>query len=760
MASRRKKMTDPDLASAVSIQIDEAKAYDRSDRAEHRDWALRFMEGEVDLPPMGKNRSKVVSRDVADIHGMILPGLMRVFFSTDRIVIYEPTRDVHEEYSDQASDLVNYVVMRECDGYRNFRAAFSDGLLLGNGILKHWWDGTPEYTTEDYSGLSDDQLQALLADPDVEEVTEQEDYPDPEYQPPTPEQIQQIAAQRGINLQGVDPAVLEAIIPPPPMLHDLTIKRIKSTGRLKIAALPPEEFLLERAATILDETCRFCAHVQRRTRSDLVKDGYDKDKVAAIPAYQTTTDQAARNARDKSAWLPDRSADAATEYVEIHECYILVDQDGDGIAERRRVVMGGISGERSILTNEEWGDDLPFSDIIPEPVPHRWRGHGLYEEVGDIQRIKTVFLRGVTDNTYKVLNPQYDAEEGSVLNPDELINPTFGGVRWIKAGKQPPKPVEENPIAQAVMPVIDYMDGVAERRTGISQRSQALDMDALQNQSATAVNAAQSAAYTKIEEYARNIAECGGMRRIFACILRLIVKHQDRGKVIRLRGKLVTINPDGWDPNMDVTIDTGLGTGSKERDLAILSGIAAKQEGIIQQGGPFNDICDIGHLMDTYQKMAEAGGVRNPESFFPTIPPEYIAQQKALLKNQPPKPDPKLEIEQLKANTAMQIQQSEFQSNQARAQAEIHKSQAEAQVKIIQAQAAAREAEMAQQLAAAQIQVDRLKAAAANQTTLDKAAMDNAVKLAIAQIMASKDTDQNANALARQVDQQAGIIPQ
>ena len=49
MARSRKKMTEDDLARAISSQIDDAKAFDGSDRSKDREWALKFFEGEIDI---------------------------------------------------------------------------------------------------------------------------------------------------------------------------------------------------------------------------------------------------------------------------------------------------------------------------------------------------------------------------------------------------------------------------------------------------------------------------------------------------------------------------------------------------------------------------------------------------------------------------------------------------------------------------------------------------------------------------------------
>jgi hypothetical protein len=58
------------------------------------------------------------------------------------------------------------VFLTECDGYHVLLSSFYDGLALGNGVVMHWWDTTPEYKVDEYTGLSDEQLTLLMQDPE------------------------------------------------------------------------------------------------------------------------------------------------------------------------------------------------------------------------------------------------------------------------------------------------------------------------------------------------------------------------------------------------------------------------------------------------------------------------------------------------------------------------------------------------------------------------------------------------------------------
>ena len=150
------------------------------------------------------------------------------------------------------------------------------------------------------------------------------------------------------------------------------------------------------------------------------------------------------------------------------------------------VYYAGGNGAGTLLDWEIWDDDLPFSQIPCEPVPHRFMSRSLAGEVMDVQQIKTVLYRGLLNNMYQVNNPQKDVEEGSILNMDELVNPTIGGTLLRKQGSNPVNYNVVPSIMDSALAAIQAMDQVTEMRTGVSRATMALDPMTLQNQTATA----------------------------------------------------------------------------------------------------------------------------------------------------------------------------------------------------------------------------------------------------------------------------------
>jgi hypothetical protein len=643
-------MTEEELGALAQAEISAAIEYDRSDFRDDRTRAIEYYFGEMHDVPAEEGRSSVTTRDVADTIGWVLPGLMRVFFSAGNLGQYEPRGPEDRQSAQQATDLVNYLLMHEADGYQVLGEAIHDALLHGNGIVKHWWDDTPTVKTYVLNGLDDNQAALILKESDVEVM-----------------QHSQV------------PAEMQQPGQPPVMLHNLKVRRTEKNGCVKIAAVPPEEFLIDSRARSI-ETARFTAHRSLRRRSELIEMGFDKavvDELSAFGSLGFDDVQLARLDQDNAASPP--GMDKSTDEIEVVECYLRCDADGDGVAEMLCVWMAG--GSSQVLDWYECGYDVPFTDFVIERVPHRWRGRSIFDLTEDIQRVKTVLLRGMLDNLYQVNLPDRWVNEGVIKNPDALYDRRVGNV--IRVDGDPNAACADKTVAfigNHVMAGLQYLDTQIETRTGVSRSTMALDLEALQNQSATAVNAAQSAAYAKIELIARNLAEMG-FKRLFKALLKLIVQYQDRPKTIRLRNKWVEIDPRAWNADMDVIVNTGLGSGSRERDLMALGQISAKQEAIIAQGGPANPIADMSKYASTLRRMVEAAGIRNPDDYFGEVTPEQAQQ---LAQQQQLQPDPKaqeaqarIQLEQQKAQADMQMRQQE-----AQADLELQRQKGEAELQL------------------------------------------------------------------------------
>jgi hypothetical protein len=644
MAKRAaKKIDEVDLKALIASEISDAEVFVSTEVVDERVRAINYYNGQMPDTPHQEGWSEFKSRDVADVIGWVLPGIIRVFTASDRIVDYEPTKPGDEEFTDQASDYANYVFWKDNNGYRIMWDATHDSLLQADGIVKTYWDDSEECDYSVHSGLDDQSLAMLLEDPDVEIVSQKEVDPYIDVDPQTGEQI---------------------VIP----LYDVKIKRVTSKGRLVMETVEPENFLKDRESITIEEA-RFTAHRDPHvTRSKLIEMGFDKEIVESLPRYNFSSSRLSpeANARDPYQF-GNANGDPSMDRIELYECYIKADVNGDGIAETVLAYYAGASGAGELLDWEVWDDDSPFTQIPCEPVPHRFTSRSLAGDVMDVQQIKTSVGRQLLNNAYQVNNPQKDIEVGSVINMDELVNPSVGGVILRKPQSAPVGYTVTPSILQDALATLGFMDQVIEMRTGVSRATMALDPETLQNQTATANQNQHDSAYSQVELIARNQAELG-WKKVFAKVLKLIVKHQDRPRMIRLRDDWVEMDPRQWNATMDAQINVGLGTGSRDRDMAMLNNILTSQIAItdrFQAGGLADKAIEMmPKIRKTLVKIVEAAGIKNADSFYPDIGEADLEKIKQMAEQASQQPPPEVQVQQAKLQADMQKSQAELQLKQ------------------------------------------------------------------------------------------------
>ena len=666
-------MQEFDLQAIIENEIDNAIGYINTETVEERRDALMAYNRE----PYGnevEGRSTIVTGEVAEAVDGALPQLLRVFTQSDDVVRFEPKAPGDEQKAKQATEYCNWVLMNDNPGFEVFQTWFKDALLQKNGVIKVWWNDETSVDKEKYENLSEEELTLLLADGQMEVVKQRQTQIGEVPVPPTPEQMM-LAQQTGMPPE---------MTMQPVFSYNVTVKKINKKGSVKVENVPPEEFLISKKARRIADA-PFVAHRRLTTRSELISMGFKADEIDELPAYDDLTFTPERVARFPNGEQPDDpSLDTSMDEIETFECYIRTDYDEDGIAELRRVFYAG----GTILENEE-ADFIPFCSICPIPMPHKFFGHSLADRVVDIQKIKTTITRQMLDNLYLSNNARMAVVDGQV-NLDDMLTVTPGGIVRVK-NNAAITPLAVPLVAGQAFPMLAYMDEVQQKRTGVTQASQGLDPNILQNTTATAVAMVQNAGAAKVELIARIFAETG-VKDLFKSILHLVCKYQDKERIVRMRGKFVAIDPREWSNEYDLTVNVGLGTGNREQQMAMVAAILQKQEQIMSQMGIANPLVSPSQYRNTLGRFIESAGFKDTSEFFREITPEMEQQ---LLQPQQPQPDP--------ATAAlMQQAQAQMQVTQAKAQADIQVQQAKAQADI----------QLQREKAAADIQLEREKAAA------------------------------------------------
>jgi hypothetical protein len=575
-------------------------------------------------------RSQYVDSTVQDTIEWIKPSLMRVFASGDEMVKFTPYGPEDVQAAEQATDYVNYVFTKDNPGWEILYSWFHDALLQKNGIVKVWWDEYPETQREEYRGLTDMEFEVLTANKDVKVIEHEEYYDEVTY-------------------------------------HDVVIHREDYNGKIKIENVPPDEFLISREAKDI-QSARFVCHRVRKTVSELREmygDDWDVGELGA--GYNSEVYNAERLARyefdDSNEWgagLNESGEEALREYW-LHESFIKTDYDEDGIAELRKVCSVG----NHIFSNEEV-DKTPFVSITPIKIPHKFFGMSVADLVMDLQLIKSTLMRNLMDNAYNQNFGRYAVLEGQA-NLDDLLTQRPGGVVRVKSPNAV-MPLATPPLQPESFQMLGYLDDVRESRTGVNKNTQGLNADALTSHTtATAVNAVMSNAQSRVELIARQFAETG-VKELMRCIYELLLKNQDKERVVMLRNQWVPVRPDMWNDKMDCTVSVALGNGSKDQQMAHLSQMIQFAAQAMQGGLP---IVTPQNMYNLGAALVKAMGYQNVDDYLTPPPPP-----------QPKQPSP----EQQAAMMEQQIKMKELEIKQGDLQVKMMKVQQDAQEAAVDAQ--------------------------------------------------------------------------
>jgi len=621
-----------DMEIIAQIEAEENIAYGVNDSALSNDraTAIDYYLGQ----PFGneeEGRSQVVSYDVQDTIESALPQLLKVFVAGDKVVQFDPKGPEDQDAAEQETDYINHVVMEQNEGFKIFYVWFKDALLSKNGYVKVYAEEEEEVEEYEYKGLTDAQLQMLASD-EKTEILEHESYPDPSIN------MDVIYQQAAMN--GVDPATIMQ-----PMLHDVKLKVTEKNTEIVIENVAPENMMVsvEVSGPNLQDA-RFVQHREVMQLADIAET-FDKplEYIKSIMSDLRDTFEEESNARD----IYDEEYDRAIESNEalVKDTYIKLD------GERHRVVVLG----NTILYKEKC-EYVPFACITPMIMPHRHIGRSYADLTMDIQLIKSTLIRGQLDNMYLANNGRYAISDR--VNLDDMLTSRPGGI--VRVEGDPGSgimPLSHPPLPASSFGMVEYMDSMKEKRTGITAYNQGLDSNSL-NKTATGVSQIMNASQQRIELVARTFAETG-VKELFKLVHRLVRTTLTKPDIVRIRNKWVEVDPREWEDRKDLSISVGLGAGNKDQQLVHLTTILQMQKEAIQIG-----ITSPEKIYNALAKLTQNAGFKNPEEFWvnPANTPEQEGQS-----NKPSEAEimvqGQLQIEQEKAKAQLQQEQLRSQND-------------------------------------------------------------------------------------------------
>src|SRR6478672_889854 len=134
LSDRDSLLSDSSLMTILRKEENAASNYQWSALSQTREDALNY----YDREPYGDEQdgaSQVVTSEFADVIESIMPGLMRVFTSTDDVAEFSPGAPGEERWAREASRYVPHVFMRQNDGFRILYWLIKDALMYRLGAV-------------------------------------------------------------------------------------------------------------------------------------------------------------------------------------------------------------------------------------------------------------------------------------------------------------------------------------------------------------------------------------------------------------------------------------------------------------------------------------------------------------------------------------------------------------------------------------------------------------------------------------------------
>jgi hypothetical protein len=423
------------------------------------------------------------------------------------------------------------------------------------------------------------------------------------------------------------------------MVYDITIQRTNSVGRCVVETIAPEYMRVHRRAKY-GKPPPFIAEVRPAFKYELEEEGFDLTNVGDGLPWSSMEESERQQMQGGDQFGDDTGEFSLYERADV---YIKLDQDMDGVAEWRHVIMVGDK-----VMSDEKADDHPYVELCPNPEPHVFFGQCPADFAIEPQRLNTSLLRGLMDNVYLAVNQRTQVIDGQV-NLDDLTNSRPGGVVRVK-NLNAMAPIVQSPLDPGAWKMVEWGEQWRERRTGHTRYSQGMSPDAL-NPTATGVNIITEKADQRVELIARVAA--ASVERMFRKMLKCMGRYQNMPEVVELLGQWVEVDPREWAEGYEVEVDVGLGTGSKDKKAVALQTINGMQQPLLQQG-----IISPQAVIESGRGFVDALGLGEPEKYFPDAMPP-----------QPPQPPLPLLIEQEKIKADQQKFQAQTGNEQQKAQA-------------------------------------------------------------------------------------------
>jgi hypothetical protein len=624
-----KKLDDEGIVTILDSNIRRSVGYYDSQISRERKKAVDYYNATLPKKAHDGN-SSYVSMDVYDAVESMKAQLLETFAAGNKTVRFSPQNADDVTMAEVCTEYTDYVANRQNDMYSTMQTAIHDGLIARAGIVKVYWKEQTESHLEYVEDLTEDELDAVLA----QENTEIEDL------------------EESLGFYTGD------------------IRVTRDTSQVVVESVAPEEFLIEPQAKSLDDVL-FCAHRTSMTISELRAMGYDDEIISKIGEHEDVDMETDPEILSRHEEVGSDRGFNATGYqdqvrsVTVHECYTMMDIEATGEAELYRMVKAG-----NVLLEKEKVARKPFVAFIPLPIPHAFWGNNFASKVVPIQNARTVLTRSILDHAMITNNPRYVVTKGGVTNPRELIDGRVGGIVNVTR-PDAIMPMQQAPLNPFIFNTIKMLDEDKEDTTGVSRLSQGTNKDAVSKQnSAAMVEQLATMSQQRQKIIARNFAN-GFLKPLYQLIYQLCVDNESDEKIVELAGEYVQISPSQWADKRDVTVELALGYGEQEKvsqKYMAMHQAFVNDPALSKMYTPDGQYRLISHVMEQTGIKNVSDYLTSPEQLPPEQPDPAAEMQMQMAQKQ-------LELQERQTALAEQKQQMDAQMAQMKLQLDQMKAQ-------------------------------------------------------------------------------------
>lgn len=572
-----------------------------------------------------EGRSGVVTSDIADTVDSDMTSLSRVFLGAGDVVEFQPTNGSEEAVREaqEKNLLVRWIINGVEGSYKKQSDLLKSILLLKFGCIEYGIRDISKTETKTYYNIEPGLLVQIMdsmsrrADISKVEIIEADD-----------------TGEDGI-------------------IESVKIRMTYECQEYFIENVQNEDLIISAGAQTKDDADVFGKWFRKR-RGELIEEGFDKEIVNKLPAADREEENGNRQIRfkEQGGTIDSEIKHKPNDIIQGMDVYALVDFDGDGVPERRHIIkVGG-----QILLNEPF-NHVPFAGCSAIQMPGNMIGKSRAEIVKTHQRVNSVLVRNLLDNTYQV-NLGRIYRNTNTVEDESLLAAHKTGVVDVDGDPRTGIMHEQVPYTgTGTLQAIQYRESQMAKSTGQHVANQALTSDSLNEETATRFNGVEEAGKAKIELVARNVAEIV-YRDLYEGIAWFANHYQNKEMEIMVLGKPMSINPNTWMYDHRLVATVGTGAGDDEKMIETLASIKAIQD---QEAATGTGLVDAKKRYNAITKIAKAAGIHNVNDYFndPEQPEQMIiaqneqlmaqVQQLTMLVEQLQQRNPLLEVEQQKA---------------------------------------------------------------------------------------------------------------